>query len=463
MRASGVKRLQLDFAGWLRPGPNSLVRQRRHQSLGVEHRVAAEHEIDGPGQLDGQDGVGLEFIAVHPGFQPLGQRADDRVVALGNHRRLAEGPAQIRVAEFGPAQALELAGAGDRAFDQPAVGHEILDGGKAVDVADFVENGHAQVFADARDGLEQGVVAGSGLFGQSVELCFQGGDLGVVMADEGQIVLEGELADGVVLLRQQLSFPRLAVGTGLAQGRTVVGQLMRLDAAKQFAAAPHIEEALAQERAQRAFLGGIDVGRGDEVGAQQVGEFFGINAVVLVLAAVDGFEVEGVSQDKVQAGGLTGIRQPIPPEHAFGADGQVVAIRRDELEEVSEVIVPDVGVDELFTVPVHEADVHLAGMEVDSAVEFCGRGVILHNVILHGYGVLNGRRLIVIRRGVRLHSPPRLPMLSKNQKGLTGSIKSLQATRDGALSSASRAYSPVGPRTFTGFTLVGPACLSSGR
>src|ERR1700690_391202 len=29
--------------------------------------------------------------------------------------------------------------------------------------------------------------------------------------------------------------------------------------------------------------------------------------------------------------------------------------------------------------------------------------------------------------------------------------------------SASRAYSPVGPRTFTRFTLVGPACLSSGR
>jgi len=29
--------------------------------------------------------------------------------------------------------------------------------------------------------------------------------------------------------------------------------------------------------------------------------------------------------------------------------------------------------------------------------------------------------------------------------------------------SASRAYSPVRPRTFTGFTLVGPVCLSSGR
>ena len=38
----------------------------------------------------------------------------------------------------------------------------------------------------------------------------------------------------------------------------------------------------------------------------------------------------------------------MPAEHAFTADGQVVAIRRDELEEVIEVIVPDVGVNEFF-------------------------------------------------------------------------------------------------------------------
>jgi hypothetical protein len=53
--------------------------------------------------------------------------------------------------------------------------------------------------------------------------------------------------------------------------------------------------------------------------------------------------------------------------------------------------------------------------------------------------------------------------LSHLQLEFTLPNNSLQATRDGASSSASRAYSPVGPRTFTGFTLVGPACLSSGR
>ncbi|MGB8369345.1 MAG: hypothetical protein ACLPYZ_05170 [Limisphaerales bacterium] len=38
-----------------------------------------------------------------------------------------------------------------------------------------------------------------------------------------------------------------------------------------------------------------------------------------------------------------------------------------------------------------------------------------------------------------------------------------QATRDGRSGSASRAYSPVGPHPFTGFTSFGPAGLSSGR
>jgi hypothetical protein len=108
-----------------------------------------------------------------------------------------------------------------------------------------------------------------------------------------------------------------------------------------------------------------------------VGDFFGVNAVVL--AAVNGLEVERVSQDEVDARRLAGIGEPIPAEHALGADGQIVAIGRNELEEIFEVIVPDVRVDEFFAGAVHDADVHLAGMEINSAVEFSGGGVILHS------------------------------------------------------------------------------------
>lgn len=77
-------------------------------------------------------------------------------------------------------------------------------------------------------------------------------------------------------------------------------------------------------------------------------------------------------------GGLAGIREPIPAEHAFAADGEVVFIGFDQFEEEIEVVVFDVGVDEFFTLPIHHADVHLACVEVDSAIELRCRGVILH-------------------------------------------------------------------------------------
>ena len=157
-----------------------------------------------------------------------------------------------------------------------------------------------------------------------------------------------------------------------------MGQLMGLEAGQQFAAVPDVEQALAQERPQGTFGGGINIGRRNEVGAQQVGDFFGVNAVVLVFAAVNGLEIEGVGQDEVEAGVLAGIGEPIPAEHAFGADGQVVAIGRDEFEEIGEVVVFDVGVDELFAVAVHDADIHLAGVEINSAVELGGGGVVFH-------------------------------------------------------------------------------------
>ena len=355
------------------------MRQRGHQSVGLEDGVAAQHEIDGAGQLDGQDGVGLEFVAVHLRFQALSQRADDRVVALGDDRRFAKRPAQVRVAELGPAQALDFAGAGDGAFDQPAVGQEVLDGGKAGDVADLIENGGGEVFADAGHGLEQSVIAGGDFFGEFLQLGFDRGDLGVEVADHGELIFEGQLANGVVFAGQELFLPGIAIGAGLAGGDAIMGQLMGMDAGQQFGAGPDKKGALTKQSAQGAQGGRIDVGWRDEIGPEQVGEFFGINAVVFVFAAMNGFDIEGVGQDEGEAGGLAGIGQPIPAEHALAADRQAVAIRLDQLEEVVEVVVFDVGVDECFALPIHDADVHLTGVKIDSAVELGGGGVVFHS------------------------------------------------------------------------------------
>ena len=441
-------RIQLDSSGCLPPGPK-LFGQCRHQPLWIEHGFIPEHEENGAGQLDGQDGVGFELVAVHVSLQALGQRVDEVMIAFGDNGGFAEGPAEVGIAELGAAQALDLAGAGDGAFDQAAVGHEIFDGGEAGDVADFVEDGGGEVLADAGDGLEQGIVTGGDLFGECLELGFDGGDLGVEVADHGELIFEGQLPNGVVFVGQELLFPRVAIGAGLADRGTVVGQLMGLDAGQQIGAGPDKEGALTKQGAQGAQGGGIDVGGRDEIGAQQVGEFFGIDAVVFVFAAMNGFDIKGVGQHEGQTGGLAGIGQPIPAEHAFGADGEVVAIRLDELEEEVEIVVSDVGVDEFLAVPIHEADVHLVGVEVDSAVELCGGGVILHND--HSMWGRETPVIVCSAGSVRYTPRPSPQMLTKNTEGFKGSIKSLQATRGGVSSSASR------------FTSTGPACLSSGH
>ena len=364
--------------GCLQPGPKSVFHHHGRQAFGIKDGIVLEHEINGPGQFDGQDGVGFEFVAAHLSFQALGHGGDEMMIAFGNDGSLTEGPAQVRVAQFGAAQALEFAGTGDGAFDQAAVGQEVFDGGEAVDVADLVEDGHAQVFANARNGLQEGVLAWGRLLGEAMELFFESRDLGVEMADHGQFILDGQLADGMRFKGQEAGFPRIAIGTGLADGRAVMSQLQGLDAGQEIGALPDKEQALAPEGAQGALLGRVDIGGRDQIGAQEVGDFFGVNAVVLVLAAMDGFEVEGVGQDEGEAGVLAGIGQPIPAEHAFAADGQIVLVGLDELEEELEVIVANVGVDEFLALPVHEADVHLVGVEVDSAVELCGGGIILH-------------------------------------------------------------------------------------
>jgi len=143
---------------------------------------------------------------------------------------------------------------------------------------------------------------------------------------------------------------------------------------------PHaaIAHALAQERADRAAFGGVDIGRWDQVAAQQMGQLLRVDAVVLVLAAVNVGGVEGMGEHELDPGRLAGVSQPVPVEGALADHCQVVPVRLDPLEEVVEVVALDVGVQHNLALPVHETGVHLPGVEIDSAVVLGCRCVILH-------------------------------------------------------------------------------------
>ena len=183
----------------------------------------------------------------------------------------------------------------------------------------------------------------------------------------------------VIFSGQNDLFPRIAIVVGgAAHARAVVGQLMGLDAIEQFGAPPHVADALAQQRAHRPLLRWVDVGRGDQVGAQQVSQFFRNRCGRSCFCRRDGLQIERMGQDKSQVGLVAGIGQPVPAEHAFTAHRQAVLVRFDAREEEGEVVFLDVGVQQFSSLSIHDTDVHLVGVQVDSAVELGGGGVILH-------------------------------------------------------------------------------------
>src|SRR5439155_21507727 len=126
--------------------------------------------------------------------------------------------------------------------------------------------------------------------------------------------------------------------------------------------------------------------------------------------------------------------QPIPTEQAYATDGGVMLVRFDELEEEPEVVVLDFGMDPFLALPIHDADVHLAGVQIDSAIEFGAGGVILHTLLVTW--CLRHRVIDVVLRGVLVTLPAHRPMLAETNEGFHGSIKSPEPTAVGAVSSA---------------------------
>ena len=347
-----------------------------HDALGVEGRAGLQHVVDGAGELGGQDGVALVLAA--PGGEPIGVGRQQGVVAFGDDGGLAEGPAQIGVAHLAAAEALDLSGAGDGAFDQPAVAEEVLVGRETLHGIHFVEDRQTQHPSDARRGQYQPVVAFVVRLGQMFELLVQHLDLGVVGLHDFHVARGAEPVQRVLVLLQDALFPDLPVVSALGGGDEPLSHLVHRQVRQQLRALPDVAHALAQQSPDRAAGGRIDIGRRNQVGPQQVGELLRVNAVVLVLAAVDVLEVQRVRQHELDPGREACVRQPVPVERAFADDRQVVQVRLHQLQEEGEVIAPDVAVEQNPAFPVHNAHVHLFRVQVDSAVEFCFGRVILH-------------------------------------------------------------------------------------
>jgi len=321
--------------------------------------------VDGAPELGGEDAQRLASAVLAPELVRIGEAAG--VPALEADGGLGERPFEMDVADPGATGADGLAIGGVSALDQPSVRAELLDRGEAVDGVDFVDEGEAEDLPHAVDGLEEvkhgGVVdpclAEDGL----LEIL----DQSVVVFTEPEIGLDA-LADG-----------RIAKGFGEAGavpggGDAILrgpGQVVLvegvLDMSEELGALAGEVEAAAQEVAGRAHLGRVDVRHGDGATAQERGEFLGVDAVVLGLAAVNGLQVECMGEDEVDPVLDAQVGEPVPTEDALDADDEILAVGCDGPEK-GIARAGDAPVKDDRALMVEDAEVHGPRVKVDPPI-----------------------------------------------------------------------------------------------
>jgi hypothetical protein len=119
---------------------------------------------------------------------------------------------------------------------------------------------------------------------------------------------------------------------------------------------------------------GVNIGLREHTPAPQGGNFLRIDRIVFGLAAMDGFHVEGVTQDKGHTLCSTQVGQPVPGEETFDSHNEALTIGRNGLEERFWRCC-HMAVQQNFARLAQDADVHGAGMQVDPTIHWVLLGV----------------------------------------------------------------------------------------
>ena len=160
-------------------------------------------------------------------------------------------------------------------------------------------------------------------------------------------------------------------------GRQVVLRVGVFDMGQEFCPFSHEMIPSAHEVSSGPHFRRIDVGHGDHASSKQRCNFMRIDPVILGFASVDGFHVEGVSQDEGDIFFCTEISDPIPGEHAFHGDDDIFSIGRNDFEEPF-LLCRQVPVNEDVSILIQDTDVHSSCMQIDSTVILVLFGVKSH-------------------------------------------------------------------------------------
>jgi hypothetical protein len=263
----------LELYAGLTPSPPSVTEESVH----IEGGLLFEHEIGGATELGGQDAQGLPLGVFLSETLEIGVAG--RIAQEEADGGLAEGPLDVGITDLGPGDAEGLSVGFLGAFDEAAVGREILGRGKAGDVADLIEEGEAQDLSDAVDAHEEAEGVGVVDSGQLKDGVFELGDEGVVVVEEREVGPDAGLNSGIV---EELGETFPAGGCGQwpgGHGQIVLGEGV-LDVGQEFGSLTSEVEAAAQKVAGGAHLAGVDVGVGKGPGAQENGDLPRVDLVV---------------------------------------------------------------------------------------------------------------------------------------------------------------------------------------
>src|SRR4029450_6919694 len=134
-----------------------------------------------------------------------------------------------------------------------------------------------------------------------------------------------------------------------------------------------------QEVTGRPHRGGIDRGLWEHPASEEDGNFLRVNLIVFRLAAVDGFHIQGMPEDKRNAFARTEVGKPIPGEDTLDSNNQPVTRGCNSLEKRFGSCW-HVAVQHDLAVLTQDTKVHGAGMQVDAAVKWVLGGVESHEV-----------------------------------------------------------------------------------
>jgi hypothetical protein len=197
---------------------------------------------------------------------------------------------------------------------------------------DFIKEHEAQDVSHTGYGLHQVKGVGLVLLGGVEEREFEVFEPLILIGDQGQIDLDG-LLHGASVKALGPPFPVGLIGNVLADLGSGIRAVGRLDLRQEVGALAPQMGATPEPVAGGAPLGRIDISWRYHPATQERGHLLGIDLVRFGLAAVDGFHLEGGSQDDGHAFWSTQVGEPLPSEEAFHRHDQAVPIGGNGLEE----------------------------------------------------------------------------------------------------------------------------------